>query len=60
MDQPTQYVTFVVRLERRAADEMAGVVEQVRTGEKARFRGVESIGGVIAGMLRRRDKEPDG
>lgn len=51
MDQPAEFVTFVVRLQRRGTREIVGVVERVKTGEKARFEGVEGIGPAIAGML---------
>ena len=51
MDKPAEFMTFVIRLQRGAAEEIAGVVERVKTGEKARFRGVDTIGPVIVRML---------
>ena len=51
MDKPAEFMTFVVRLQRGAAEEIAGVVERVRTGEKARFRGADTIGPLIVRML---------
>jgi hypothetical protein len=51
MRQPAEYMTFVVRLQRTPDDEIAGVVERVRTGEKARFRGMEMIADAIVRML---------
>ena len=51
MDQPAEFITFVVRLQRMGATEIVGVVERVKTGEKVRFEGVEGIGPAIAGML---------
>lgn len=43
--------TFIVRLARAEAGQLTGVVERVRTGEKARFDGVEGIAAVIARMV---------
>jgi hypothetical protein len=51
MDQPAEFITFVVRLQRMGATEIVGVVERVKTGEKVRFEGVEGIGPAIAGIL---------
>lgn len=51
MDQPAEFITFVVRLQRQGAREIVGVVERVKTGEKVRFEGVEGIGPAIAGLL---------
>lgn len=47
----TGYATFVVRIAREPAGGVSGVVERVRTGEKARFRGLEAVGGVLAAMM---------
>jgi hypothetical protein len=44
-------MTFVVRLSRDDAGRLTGVVERVRTGEKARVDGVEAIGPAIARMV---------
>lgn len=43
-------MTFVVRLSRDEAGRVTGIVERVRTGEKARFEGVAAIATVIARM----------
>lgn len=51
MDEPAEFITFVVRLQRVGAREVVGVVERVKTGAKARFEGVDGIGRAIAGML---------
>jgi len=47
---PRRY-TFVVRIDRDGRRNVTGVIERVRTGEKEPFRGLETIGGLIAGML---------
>jgi hypothetical protein len=44
-------VTFVVRVSADAAGQPRGVVERVRTGEKAAFEGWAAIGAVIARMV---------
>jgi hypothetical protein len=46
-----EYLTFIVRLVRSEADDVDGVVERVRTGEKARFRGLDALGPTIRRML---------
>lgn len=46
-----EYVTFVVRLSRADSGRLDGLVERVRTGEKARFHDLEALGPLIAGML---------
>ena len=51
MDQPAEFITFVVRLQRVGVTDIIGVVERVKTGEKVRFEGVDGIGPAIAGML---------
>ena len=43
--------TFVVRVSTDEGGDVVGVVEQVRNGHKARFRGVDAISAVIARML---------
>jgi hypothetical protein len=58
MDKPVEFMTFVVRLQRGDGEEIAGVVERVKTGEKARFRGVDEIGALIARMLSDRTNDP--
>jgi hypothetical protein len=46
-----EFATFVVRLSRVAGGRLSGVVERVRTGEKARFNELDALGAVIARML---------
>ena len=41
----------MVRLTRDQAGHVTGVVERVKTGQKARVDGLEAIGQVIAGLL---------
>jgi hypothetical protein len=50
------YVTFVVRLTRTEDGRASGVVERVKTGEKARFQDMKAIVAVIARMLSDRDE----
>ena len=51
-------VTFVVRVSVDAAGRLRGVVERVRTGEKAAFKGRVAIGTVIARMVAARRAPP--
>ena len=44
-------MTFVVRLSRDDAGRLTGVVERVRTGEKARVDAFDAIGHAIARMV---------
>jgi len=48
--------SFVVRVVQAGPGRVSGVIERVATGAKEAFTSVESIGGVIAQMLKR---EPD-
>jgi hypothetical protein len=41
-------LTFIVRLSPGAGEELHGVVERVRTGEKQRFEGLERLGAILA------------
>ena len=43
-------MTFVVRLTRDRAGRIAGVVQQVKTGLKARVEGLDALGQVIGEM----------
>jgi hypothetical protein len=43
-------MTFIVRLTRDESGRLRGMVERVRTGEKAPVEGLEVIAGVIARM----------
>jgi hypothetical protein len=43
--------TFIVRASRDASGRLHGIVERVKTGEKARFSGADGLSGVIERML---------
>jgi hypothetical protein len=58
MEPGSGYVTFVVRVVRADAGQLAGIVERVRTGEKARFETTDGIGRLIARMVAG-DRSPD-
>lgn len=45
--------TFVIRLAHDRAGGISGVLERVRTGEKVRFNGLESVAPTLAAMLER-------
>jgi hypothetical protein len=51
MSPADEFATFVVRLSRVDGGRLAGVVERVRTGEKASFHELEAIGTVIGRLL---------
>ncbi len=51
MEPGSAYATFVVRVFPDDSGQLAGIVERVRTGEKARFETAEGIGEVIARMV---------
>jgi len=44
-------MTFVVRLTRDKVGRITGVVEQVKTGRKARVEGLDAVGRVIGEMI---------
>jgi hypothetical protein len=44
-------MTFIVRLDTSETEGVSGIVEHASTGWKERFRGVEAISGVIAGLM---------
>ena len=46
-----EYTTIIVRVRRDDAGRLSGVVERVRTGEKARFHGLETLGRAVATLL---------
>jgi hypothetical protein len=53
MDQATEWResdTFVVRVFRSPGGGLTGLVQHVRTGEKAPFQGLESLGAAMARM----------
>jgi hypothetical protein len=45
------YATFIVRVFRDDTGRLAGIVERVRTGERARFRTAGGIGRVVTRMV---------
>ena len=44
-------MVFVIRVTQDETGATGGIVERLSTGEKARFRGLESLGGIIARMV---------
>ena len=46
-----EYTTLVVRIRQDDPGQMSGVVERVRTGEKVRFHGLETLGRAVAALL---------
>ena len=51
--------SFVVRVSRGTAGRLEGIVERLRTGEKAWFRGADQLGSVIARMLESESPETE-
>lgn len=51
-------LTFVLRLVCDRAGAISGVLERVRTGEKARLAGLDGIAPALAAMLDREAREP--
>jgi hypothetical protein len=49
---------FIVRLDYDDRGRVTGVVERVRTGEKARVDALEGVGQILAAMLARDETEP--
>jgi hypothetical protein len=54
-----QRATFIVRLTRDQGGQITGVVERVRTGEKASVATLAEVGAVLAEMLAREVIEPE-
>lgn len=46
-----EYTTLVVRLRQDDAGRLSGVVERVRTGEKVRFHGLDTLSRAVASLL---------
>jgi hypothetical protein len=46
-----EYTTLIVRIRQDDAGRLSGVLERVRTGEKVRFHGLETLGRAIASLL---------
>ena len=51
MSLADEFATFVVRLSRVDGGRLAGVVERVKTGEKAPFHELQAVGAVIGRLL---------
>jgi hypothetical protein len=51
MEPRTPYATFIVRVFRDDTGRLAGIVERVRTGERARFRTAGGIGRLVERMV---------
>jgi hypothetical protein len=49
---------FIVRLDRDGRGQITGVIERVRTGEKARVESLADVGSLFAAMLARERAEP--
>ena len=46
-----EYTTFIVRIRQDDAGRLSGVIERVRTGEKVRFHGLETLSQAVASLL---------
>jgi hypothetical protein len=46
-----EYTTLIVRIRQDDAGRLSGVVERVRTGEKVRFHGLETLSRAVASLL---------
>lgn len=57
-EDPGARVTFVLRLVRDRAGRVSGVLERVRTGEKARVAGLDGVTAALAKMLDRETGAP--
>lgn len=44
-------MVFVVRVTQDETGATGGIVERLSTGEKARFRGLDALGGLVARMI---------
>jgi hypothetical protein len=44
-------MVFVIRVTQEETGAMGGIVERLSTGEKARFRGLETLGDLVARMV---------
>jgi len=50
-EHPGEYTTLIVRIRQDDAGRLSGVVELVRTGEKVRFYGLETLSRTVASLL---------
>jgi hypothetical protein len=46
-----EYTTLIVRVRQDDAGRLSGVVERVRTGEKVRFHGLETLSRAVTSLL---------
>jgi hypothetical protein len=46
-----EYTTLIVRIRQDDAGRLSGVVKRVRTGEKVRFHGLETLSRAVASLL---------
>ena len=54
-----EYTTLIVRIRQDNAGRLSGVVERVRTGEKVRFHGLETLNRAVASLFRPSPKGAD-
>jgi len=54
MEDAPLLMTFIVRVTGAHPDRITGTVEQVRTGERHRFDGVEMVGALVARLMSER------
>jgi len=57
-DHGLHRAVFIVRLDRDPLGRVSGVVERVRTGEKARVDTLADVGSLLAAMLAREEADP--
>jgi hypothetical protein len=50
-EHPGEYTTLILRIWQDDAGRLSGVVERVRTGEKVRFYGLETLSRTVASLL---------
>jgi hypothetical protein len=50
-EHPGEYTTLIVRIRQDDAGRLSGVVERVKTGEKVRFYGLETLSRTVASLL---------
>jgi hypothetical protein len=57
-EQGLHRAVFIGRLDRDPGGRVSGVMERVRTGEKARGDALADVGSLLAAMLAREEAEP--
>jgi hypothetical protein len=50
-EHPGEHTTLIVRIRQDDAGQLSGVVERVKTGEKVRFHGLETLSRAVASLL---------